>query len=98
MIGVQTQRIAPGEAPMQIGTPVRNNLTPMEAALGCYARSLAASGRAPLVIGVGEIKDFTGISSPFESPSKGIMLKNNTEEDLNFNVKFLTELIVKNNK
>ncbi len=45
---------------MQIGTPVRNNVTPMEAALGCYARSLAASGRAPLVIGVGEIKDFTG--------------------------------------
>jgi curli biogenesis system outer membrane secretion channel CsgG len=59
-IGVQTQRIAPGEAPMQIGTPVRNNVTPMEAALGCYARSLSASGRAPLVIGVGEIKDFTG--------------------------------------
>ena len=45
---------------MQIGTPVRNNVTPMEAALGCYARSLAASGRPPLVIGVGEIKDFTG--------------------------------------
>ena len=45
---------------MQIGTPVRNNVTPMEAALGCYARTLAASGRAPLVIGVGEIKDFTG--------------------------------------
>ena len=59
-IGVQTQQIAPGEAPMQIGTPVRNNVTPMEAALGCYARSLAASGRPPLVIGVGEIKDFTG--------------------------------------
>ena len=45
---------------MQIGAPVRNNVTPMEAALGCYARSLAASGRPPLVIGVGEIKDFTG--------------------------------------
>jgi hypothetical protein len=59
-VGVQTQQIAPGEAPMQIGTPVRNNVTPMEAALGCYARSLAASGRPPLVIGVGEIKDFTG--------------------------------------
>ena len=59
-IGVQTQQVAPGEAPMQIGTPVRNNVTPMEAALGCYARSLAASGRPPLVIGVGEIKDFTG--------------------------------------
>jgi hypothetical protein len=33
-IGVHTQQIAPGEAPMQIGTPVRNNVTPMEAALG----------------------------------------------------------------
>jgi hypothetical protein len=31
-------------------------------------------------------------------PSKGIMLKNNTEEDLEYNVDFLTELIVKNNK
>ena len=47
---------------------------------------------------LGEIKDFTGISSPFEMPSKGIMLKNNTEEDLEYNIDFLTELIVKNNK
>lgn len=47
---------------------------------------------------LGEIKDFTGISSPFETPSRGIMLKNNTEEDLNFNVKFLFELVEKNNK
>ena len=45
----------------------------------------------------GEIKDFTGISSPFEIPSKGIMLKNNTEEDLEYNVNFITDLIVKNN-
>ena len=47
---------------------------------------------------LGEIKDFTGISSPFETPIRGIMLKNNTEEDLNFNVKFLFELVEKNNK
>ena len=46
----------------------------------------------------GEIKEFTGISSPFEMPSKGTMLKNNTEKDLEFNVNFLTDLIVKNNK
>ena len=46
---------------------------------------------------LGEIKEFTGISSPFEMPSKGIMLKNNTEEDLEYNVSFLTDLIVKNN-
>lgn len=59
-IGVKTQRIAPGEAAVQIGPPVRDNVTPMEGALACYAKSLSASGRRPLVIGVGEIKDFTG--------------------------------------
>jgi len=46
----------------------------------------------------GEIKDFTGISSPFEIPSNAIVLKNNNEEDLDRNVIFLTELIEKNNK
>lgn len=46
----------------------------------------------------GEIKDFTGISSPFEFPSNAVVLKNNTEEDLEQNVIFLTELIEKNNK
>ena len=45
----------------------------------------------------GEIKDFTGISSPFESPSNAIVLKNNTEEDLHRNVNLLVNLI-KNNK
>lgn len=45
----------------------------------------------------GEIKDFTGISSPFESPSNAIVLKNNTEEDLDRNVNILVNLI-KNNK
>jgi adenylylsulfate kinase len=46
----------------------------------------------------GEIKDFTGISSPFETPGNAIVLKNNTEEDLDRNVIFLTDLIEKNNK
>jgi len=45
----------------------------------------------------GEIKDFTGISSPFESPTNAIVLKNNTEEDLQRNVNLLVNLI-KNNK
>ena len=45
----------------------------------------------------GEIKDFTGISSPFETPGNAIILKNNTEEDLGRNVIFLTELIKNNN-
>ena len=45
----------------------------------------------------GEIKDFTGISSPFESPTNAIVLKNNTAEDLDRNVNLLVNLI-KNNK
>ena len=45
----------------------------------------------------GEIKDFTGISSPFETPSNAIVLKNNTGEDLDRNVNLLVNLI-KNNK
>lgn len=46
----------------------------------------------------GEIKEFTGISSPFENPQNATVLKNNTEEDLEKNVNFLIELIEKNNK
>lgn len=59
-MGLDRQIVARGEAPVLMGTPVRDNVTPMEAALACYARSLAASGRPSLVVGVGEIKDFTG--------------------------------------
>jgi len=47
---------------------------------------------------LGEIKEFTGISSPFENPQNATVLKNNTEEDLEKNVNFLIELIEKNNK
>jgi adenylyl-sulfate kinase len=45
----------------------------------------------------GEIKDFTGISSPFETPGNAIILKNNTEEDLDRNVNLLIDLIKNNN-
>ena len=45
----------------------------------------------------GEIKDFTGISSPFETPINSIVLKNNTEEDLDRNVNLLIDLIKNNN-
>ena len=60
LAGVQVQRIAPGEAAIQLGPPVRDNVTPMEGVLACFARKLNASNRRPLVIGVGDIKDFTG--------------------------------------
>ncbi len=60
LAGVQVQRVARGEVPIQIGTPARQNVTPMEAVLACFTAKLAASERRPLVIGVGDIKDFTG--------------------------------------
>ena len=41
----------------------------------------------------GEIKDFTGISSPFESPKDCIILKNNTLDDLDNNSKRLLDII-----
>ena len=44
----------------------------------------------------GEIKDFTGISSPFEIPTSAIVLKNNKIEDIDTNVNYLMDLI-KNN-
>jgi len=45
----------------------------------------------------GEIKDFTGISSPFESPTNCIILKNNTLDDLDKNVEIIYELLKNNN-
>ena len=43
----------------------------------------------------GEIKDFTGISSPFEFPQSAIVLKNNNIEDIDSNVNYLLNLIEK---
>jgi len=47
---------------------------------------------------LGEIKDFTGISSPFESPNDCIILKNNTLDDLDKNVKQLLMTIKEKQK
>ncbi len=43
----------------------------------------------------GEIKDFTGISSPFEFPKNAIVLKNNNEDELEKNVTHLVSLVQK---
>lgn len=42
---------------------------------------------------IGEIKDFTGISSPFEKPKDCLILKNNTIEQLDNNVITLVDII-----
>jgi curli biogenesis system outer membrane secretion channel CsgG len=59
-MSLNRQVVAPGEAPVLMGTPVRSNVTPLEGSLACLARKLSAAGQPPLVIGVGDIKDFTG--------------------------------------
>ena len=45
----------------------------------------------------GEIKDFTGISSPFEVPKNAIHIENNVEEDIERNVDFLIQCLKNKN-
>lgn len=56
----KVQTVSPGETAIILGPPVRDNRTPMEAVLACFADHIAAVQRRPIVIGVGDIKDYTG--------------------------------------
>lgn len=58
--GIDSQRLAPNEIPIVIGTPVRDNRSPMEAALACFGDQLIATSGKPVVVGVGEVRDYTG--------------------------------------
>lgn len=53
-------RLGQGEVPTLIGPPARENRTPMDAALACLANGLAGHRVRPPVIGVGDIRDYTG--------------------------------------
>jgi curli biogenesis system outer membrane secretion channel CsgG len=55
-----TQRVAPGEVPIVLGPAVRDNVTPMEGVIACFADHVASAGNKPFVISVGEVKDYTG--------------------------------------
>jgi len=59
-VAMQQQRLAPGEAPVLQGPAVRDNRTPMDAPLACLASQIRAVGRKPLVIAVGDVRDYTG--------------------------------------
>lgn len=59
-VSTPQQRMAPLEAPMVLGPAVRDNITPMEPVLACFADHVSASGRQPVVVGVGDVKDYTG--------------------------------------
>lgn len=58
--GLDSQRVAPGEVPIALGSPVRSNRSPMEAALACFGDQLTANNGDNLVIAVGEVRDYTG--------------------------------------
>lgn len=58
-VGVHQARLAPGEVPQLVGAAVRDNRTPMDPALACFAGVLGARGRPP-VIAVGDVHDYTG--------------------------------------
>jgi curli biogenesis system outer membrane secretion channel CsgG/outer membrane protein OmpA-like peptidoglycan-associated protein len=53
-------KVAPGETPIVIGPPVRDNYTPMNPALACLADQIEQSPQPKLTIAVDDIKDYTG--------------------------------------
>lgn len=59
-VSMRGERLAPGEEPVLMGPAVRDNRTPMDAALACYAGHLASRGSKPLVIAVGDVRDYSG--------------------------------------
>lgn len=59
-VTVPQERVAPREAPIVLGPAVRDNVTPMEAVLACYGDHVAATAKPPVVVSVGDVKDYTG--------------------------------------
>lgn len=59
-VSQHARRMAPDEAPVVMGSRVRNNTTPLESAFACLARGIEARHRPQLAIAVGDVKDYTG--------------------------------------
>jgi curli biogenesis system outer membrane secretion channel CsgG len=59
-IRLHQARLGAGEEPTLIGPAVRDNRTPMDPALACLAGTIGTARTAPLVIGVGDVRDYTG--------------------------------------
>lgn len=57
---LSSQKLGVGEVPTLLGAPVRDNRTPMDGALACFGDHMLAKAGRPLVIGVGDVKDYTG--------------------------------------
>jgi curli biogenesis system outer membrane secretion channel CsgG len=59
-VSAPQQRMAPNEAPIVLGPAVRDNVTPMESVLACFGDQVATTRRQPIVVTVGDVKDYTG--------------------------------------
>ncbi|MES1972850.1 MAG: CsgG/HfaB family protein [Pseudomonadota bacterium] len=59
-VSMRQARLGAGEEPTLIGPAVRDNRTPMDAALACLAPRIAAARPRPFVIGVGDVRDYSG--------------------------------------
>ena len=62
---IRTEQMAAGEAVQPVGPPVRDNRTPIDPVFACYRAGLPAKAKAP-VIGVGDVRDYTGKFSNLE--------------------------------
>ena len=68
-VSMRQARLGAGEEPTLIGPAVRDNRTPMDAALACLAPTIKAARPRSLVIGVGDVRDYTGKYSVNEGNS-----------------------------
>ena len=59
-VSISTERNHPDEAPVVMGPPVTDNITPMHAAFQCMTQSVRQQTRPPLKMSVGNVKDYTG--------------------------------------
>ncbi|MDB5575398.1 MAG: putative protein involved in formation of curli polymers-like protein [Bradyrhizobium sp.] len=59
-VSMHQARLGAGEEPTLIGPAVRDNRTPMDASLACLATEIAVRRARPLVIAVGDVRDYTG--------------------------------------
>lgn len=60
VVATKSKVFAPGEAPVLMGPPVRENTTPFEPVLKCFGKWASDSQRPARVIAVGDVKDYTG--------------------------------------
>lgn len=59
-VRLHQSRIGPGEEPTLTGPAVRDNRTPMDPALACLGSAIAARHARPLIVAVGDVRDYTG--------------------------------------